>query len=290
MKRNLLLLFSLIIIIPLTSAAGIGDFLNTVDQSTLVLGCLFVIFFALANFSLGKFFKDRTTGQPNKGITSVVSFCVALLMIYGVNKSNLDYSGAVGSLGIQSDVLMIILAVLLAAGLIFLLIKLKTRALLFTGLFLIFLAYFAEALNVEFDKGKLLVTGGIILFLWILALVWTKRKNWGSSKKKGDSGNNNQQTQQQSTTQENPQQKIVRERVRTALDLKQKYLSYLFYYHRKGIGKHKRERIMEAMNAILNYISKIGMDTNDFLSNRIAGTNAKHVRQLKAPDDPSWND
>lgn len=185
MKKNLLIiLLSLAIIIPLTSAAGIGSFLDTIDQSTLVLGCLFVIFFALANFSLGKFFKDRKTGQPNKGITSVVSFCVSLLMIYGINKSNFDYSGAVGSLGLPNDVLIIVLAVLLTAGLVYMLIKLKTKALLYTGLFLIFLAYFAEALNVEFDKGKLLVTGGIILILWLLALVWTKRKNWGNSKKK----------------------------------------------------------------------------------------------------------
>ena len=85
-------LFLSVTLINFTSAQFYGrfslsDFFNSVDESLIVLGLIFVIVFALLNYSLSKFFKG------NKGVSGVVSMAVALLVVYGINRSGYNYGG-----------------------------------------------------------------------------------------------------------------------------------------------------------------------------------------------------
>jgi len=63
-----------------------GNLLNGVDDSTIVLGALFVIFFILINFSLSKFFKE------NKSVSGVLAFAISLLIVWGINRSGIGYA------------------------------------------------------------------------------------------------------------------------------------------------------------------------------------------------------
>ena len=65
---------------------SIGSILNGIDDSTIVLGLIFLISFVLINFSLAKFFKG------NKSVAGVIAFAVSLLIIWGLNSSGLGYT------------------------------------------------------------------------------------------------------------------------------------------------------------------------------------------------------
>ena len=63
-----------------------GNILNSIDESTIVLGLAFVIAFVLINYSLSKFFKG------NKSISGTLSIAISLLIIYGINRSGFNYN------------------------------------------------------------------------------------------------------------------------------------------------------------------------------------------------------
>ena len=84
------ILFMSLLTAGLASAQYYGSFgniLNSVDESTIVLGLIFLIAFVLINFSLLKFFKG------NKGVSGVISMAVSLLIVYGINRSGFNYNG-----------------------------------------------------------------------------------------------------------------------------------------------------------------------------------------------------
>jgi len=62
-------------------------------------------------------------------------------------------------------------------------------------------------------------------------------------------------------------------------------MAYLFQYNRKGQKKHHRERILQAMNLIIEYARRQGVSKKDFLSKKIGNSNAKAPEDLKAPYD-----
>ena len=92
MKRKLLgvLLISLFLMnfasAQIYGSFSLGSILNGVDDSTIVLGMLFVIFFVLINFSLTKFFKG------NKSVAGTIAFAVSLLIVWGINSSGFGYT------------------------------------------------------------------------------------------------------------------------------------------------------------------------------------------------------
>ncbi len=90
--KSLLGLFLSLVSINFVSAAFYGSFslsdsLNSVDPSTMVLGVIFIISALLINTALTRvnIFKD------NKNVGGVISISLALLIIWGVNKTGLDY-------------------------------------------------------------------------------------------------------------------------------------------------------------------------------------------------------
>ena len=87
-KKSLLLFLLSFMFLGFASAQlSLGSALNSVDDSTIVLGLIFVIIFGLVNFSLRRFFRG------NNLLAGGISFSVALLSIWGINRSSFEYTG-----------------------------------------------------------------------------------------------------------------------------------------------------------------------------------------------------
>ncbi len=108
---------------------SLSDLLDSIDSSTMILGAAFIISFAFINFALSKVFKDKY-GEPNKATAGVVSFVIALLITYGINKTGFDFEGLFFDIGFSEGVLYTILPLVLLAGIIFLGIKFGFRVIL----------------------------------------------------------------------------------------------------------------------------------------------------------------
>ena len=164
---------------------SLGEFLDNVDQSTLILGCLFLIFFVFCFFALSKFFKDKN-GEPIKALAAVVSFSISLLAIYGINKTGLDFEELLYSLGLNEEILGILIPLILIAGFLFMLWKLKSKTLLiFGGLFIVI----ALATDWVYEKGTLLAIGiGLGVLYFIIKLFSKKKGKIGGALGKGASG------------------------------------------------------------------------------------------------------
>ncbi len=155
MKRGILLfVFLLIIAINFVSSQGtLNELLDSIDQSTVIFLALFLISFSLLFFSLNKVFKKQNTA-----ISGVISAALSFLLVYWVNKSGFDVEGSLSDIGITSNVLYTLLPIVIVAGIVYLIIKLKRDSLLAIGGLLILISFFVYA-------KTLLITGGIILII-----------------------------------------------------------------------------------------------------------------------------
>lgn len=171
-ERGLLLGFVLTLFLTnLVSAQYFGSFslgnlLNSIPESTMVLGVLFIISFALINFALSRVFRD------NKTISGIISLAISLLIIWGVNRTGFDFEGIFDGLGISGDALFIIFPFILIIGIIILGAKFGfSIVLLSTGGLLILLAL------TPFIYEKLIV---IIIGAVLLLFGWFLRKKKGT--------------------------------------------------------------------------------------------------------------
>ena len=157
--------FILLVSISFVSAQGsLSDLLNQVDQATLILYIVFIISFTLLFFSLNRVFKD------NRSTSGIISAAIALLITYGVNKSGWDIQGFVFDLGISSDVLATIVPIILIAGIIFMIIKLKKDSLLILGGLFIAASFFV------YEQTLLIAVGVIFIIIWFFAKYGKKSK------------------------------------------------------------------------------------------------------------------
>ena len=145
--------------------------LYSVDASTMILGLLFVIFYVLINFSLSKVFKKE------KASSTIISLCVALLAIYGINTLNWDLSVITFNLGI-SDALIygIVPWIILGLAVLSSFAKDPTtgkrrfrlyRLLMVLGAFCILLSFFAFQTTVMIIIGLVLIVLGFLLWIRI---------------------------------------------------------------------------------------------------------------------------
>ena len=164
-KRNLFILSVLgIFLISCINvqAFSVGDFLDEIETSTLVLPMLFIIFFAFINFTLLKFFKGNTT------FAGITSFAISTLLVYGINYLDLEFENIFYNIGVPSDLVAIIVPLLLLVASIFLISKIKLGWFLIVLGLLFLLAsrteivYETEVLG--FLGAILLIIGGIIKF------------------------------------------------------------------------------------------------------------------------------
>lgn len=156
--------------------------LNNLGSDFILLGLLFVIFFALINLALSKSMKDKRTG-------SIIAVCVSLLIVYGISKANWDISGAVGSIGIGNNIIYTVLPLIIIAGLVFMVIKLKIAlSLILIGTILVILSFSA------YKQGTLMAIGIIFIIAGIIIWITSKKKQGipSTSSLKGESSNSNE--------------------------------------------------------------------------------------------------
>lgn len=141
------------------------DIFSSIDPNTMVLGLLFVIFFVLIRFALGRSLKDRVS-------SSVIAFCVSLLIVYGIGRTDFDISGMFYGIGITEEILYTIVPFIILAGLIFMIWKLKlSRTFILTGIFLIVAGFFS------YEKTIVMIIGIALFALGIFILFWLKNRN-----------------------------------------------------------------------------------------------------------------
>ncbi|GEM_PF-3313472 len=154
---------------------SLSSFLDSIDQSTMILGAIFLISFAFINFSASKYFKD------NKPVSAVVSFVFSLLITYWVNKNGFDIEGFVYELGFSGDFLYSLLPIILLIGAGYLIWKIGFSNFLLVAGVLIGSAGFLEIVYASWTAifiGAFLVIAGI---LW----KWEAREinmKWGEKK------------------------------------------------------------------------------------------------------------
>lgn len=163
---------------------AIRDMLSSIDPNTMLLGLLFIIFYVLINFSLSKVFKKE------RASSAIISLCVSLLAVYGLNKLNWDLSGVYLNLGLSEEFLYSVVP-LIILGLAILGSFVKDsmtgkrrfrlyRLFMILGGLLILLSFFAY-------EQTILFIAGIVLILIGLFLLWRIKKK-GTSPAPGANG------------------------------------------------------------------------------------------------------
>jgi len=191
-----------------------GDLLDSIDPSTMVLGTIFIISFALINLSLTK---SIFRHQP--GTAGVVAFAASLFIAWGINRTGFDYSSLFYDIFffIPEDLLYTIIPFIILGLIIYGFVKLglgETLAIL--GGFLLVISF----TDLVYERGIIFIIG-IVFFIFGIVLMFRKKKdNVGSDSKisktysSGTRGyanrysnwnNSRQQTQQkQATIQKKP--------------------------------------------------------------------------------------
>ncbi len=172
-RRGLVALFLTLVSVNFVSAAfSITDEFSNVDPSTMVLGFLFVTFAFLIHTGLTR------TGpfRYNRTAAGMISISLSMLIIYGIDRVGWDYYSFFNGLAffVPEEFIEIFWPFLFLILLVGSLWKLKKHALLFWGIFLIGLSFFA------YESEFLAYLGGFLILLWLLLLL----KSWLSGKKK----------------------------------------------------------------------------------------------------------
>jgi len=147
---------------------SLSDLLSEIDSSTMILGAILIISFAILNMSLSRVFKD------NKPVAGIVSFVLALLITWGLNKSNFDIEDLLYNIGVPSEFLFALLPLIILGGFIFMFMKWRGKGLIFIGIFFILSSF------VVYEKGLVVILGILFLIGGIIVLVkWPKKDGVG---------------------------------------------------------------------------------------------------------------
>ena len=155
----------------------LSDFLYGIDASTMILGTFFAIIFAVLIFLL-----NRTIFKENRGLSTIIAFCIALLATWGINRSNYDLSGLVFSLGISENSIYIITPVLLLFTVIIASVKKDRtthRKSFSFGRFILILGLLVTALGISpiiYQKGFYIITGAVLIIFGLIAGFRSKKK------------------------------------------------------------------------------------------------------------------
>ena len=152
----------------------LSNFLSSIDSGTMILGTFFLIVFAVLMFLLNK-----TIFKENRGITTIIAFCIALLSTWGINKSGFNLSGTFTSIGLSENALYTITPILLIVVVVLASItkdKTTQRKSFSLSRFFLVLGSFMIILGVSpliYQKGFYITAGGI---LWVLAIIMLLKK------------------------------------------------------------------------------------------------------------------
>jgi hypothetical protein len=156
---------------------ALNDMLYGIDPNTMLLGLLFIIFYVLINFSLTK-----VLFKKEKASSTIVSLCVSLLAVYGINRTNLNISGMFSKIGVNDTIIYAVVPwIILGLAVLASFTKDKTtgkrsfrlyRLLMVLGAFLLLLSFFAYQQMITLIAGIILIVLGLLL--------WIKVKNKNS--------------------------------------------------------------------------------------------------------------
>ena len=118
---------------------GIDIFYN-LDAELIIFGLIFVLFFAIIRLALSKTIKD-------KGSLGVISLCIALLSVYGLSKTNLDFPGFFYKIGINNNLLYSVIPIIILVGTLYMFWKVTARVIFsFFGVLFIVGSFFLHNL------------------------------------------------------------------------------------------------------------------------------------------------
>ena len=182
LKKSVITILASILLINFTSAYGsYNDFnmrnlLDTIDSQTMFLVIGFIIIFVFLNSILKKVLKNRYR-EPDTTTSGIISFCISLLAIYGLNKSNFNISNLFGSFGISTDFLPTLISIILIIGFFWFSYSKKERkfkfykTFLLLGTLILIITIFTDFI---YEKGiaTILGAGLLLIGLWL----WKKWK------------------------------------------------------------------------------------------------------------------
>jgi hypothetical protein len=154
-----------------SSALSLSELLNSFDPSMIFLGAVLILSFSIIFFALSKVMKTK---DNNKAIPGVISFAIALLLTYEVNKMNLDYEDIFSNIGISSDIINIVLPVIIVGLSIFLIVALKSYSLLVFGGALFILSM----TDLVYQKTVVMIVSLVILLIFVIVKVKKKKKKY----------------------------------------------------------------------------------------------------------------
>jgi hypothetical protein len=151
-----------------------GDLLHSIDPSTMILGLVFIILYVLINFSLSKIFKKE------RASSAIISLCVSLLAVYGLNMIDFNLSGVLFNLGISEDLLYLIVPwIILGVAIWASFVKDKTTGKINFRLYRLFMILGAILLLIGLIPGvyeqTIFIIAGIILIL-LGIILWSIKK------------------------------------------------------------------------------------------------------------------
>ena len=164
-KRAVIGIFALTLVSFVSAASfSVSEFLDKIDSSTIVLGTLFLIFFAMLYFILSRVFTKKTIygKEPNQGIATVLALSISLLIVYGLNKLDFNLEDIFFNLGFSSDLTYTLILFIFIGGTIFLGFKTKWHILLVLGIFFILLSLF----DIVTESFLVMIIGVITLFVY----------------------------------------------------------------------------------------------------------------------------
>ncbi len=182
MQKNLVITCVLgLILISFASAYGsynsfsFGELFDSIDSSTMLLGSLFLIFFAIIYFATSRVFKDRS-GYPNKGVASTISIVTSLLIVYGIHQTGFEVEELFYNIGVSEGMLNTLVPIILLIGAIYLIYRFK-----FKGFFLTFGALFIglSFTDLIYAKGLLASIGAAFILIGLFLLRRAKKKEQG---------------------------------------------------------------------------------------------------------------
>jgi hypothetical protein len=139
MKKGIILAIFLLLGIGSASAYGLfDDLFDPYNLEMIMPAILFLFFFALTSYPLGKTLKD-SHGNPNRATITIVSGCVSFFILYWIQRSGWDYqyifsnsiSDFFSGAGISVTVVYPILGIAILAFTAYLMVRLGIGAALF---------------------------------------------------------------------------------------------------------------------------------------------------------------
>lgn len=138
---------------------------SRINPAVVVMGALFIIFFAFLNYTLSKVFRDRF-GNVNKGTAGIISFCVSVLIIFfGRNK----ISDFIDALSISGTIIYVLCGIALLILLLLFRKRLKLCMMLMVagaGLILI-----GALTDIFYQKWFVIILGIVLIIFGIVCFL-----------------------------------------------------------------------------------------------------------------------